>query len=137
MTISKILHEFLWSPSSFEPISRITLFKIPLHGGIGMPSSSVSTNTAILIRFESLTTNPTPTSFGCHMHSIVSAIESVVFTRKCLLTACLTSRSLTQTGNIFFFHFISCTFLRSNGATSLTSNSIFLFRIQNKQNYEE
>ena len=40
MLISKILHKFLWSPSYFEPISRITLSKIPQHGGIGMPSSS-------------------------------------------------------------------------------------------------
>ena len=40
MSISKILYKFLWSPSYFEPISRITLSKILQHGGIGMPSSS-------------------------------------------------------------------------------------------------
>ena len=63
MSISKILHKFLWSPSYFEPINQITLFKIPQHGGIGMPSSSAWTNTAFLIRFKSLTANPTPNLF--------------------------------------------------------------------------
>ena len=61
--ISKILHKFLWSPSYFEPISWITLFKYPQHGGIGMPSSSAWTNTAFLIRFISLTANPTSNLF--------------------------------------------------------------------------
>ena len=63
ISISKILHKFLWSPSYFEPISRITLSKIPQHGGIGMPSSSAWTNTAFLIRFKSLIANPTPNLF--------------------------------------------------------------------------
>ena len=61
MSISIILHKFLWSPSYFEPISRITQSKIPQHGGIGMPSSS--TNTAFLIRFKSLTAYTTSNLF--------------------------------------------------------------------------
>ena len=63
MSISKILQKFLWSPSYFEPISRITLSKISQHGGIGMPSSSAWTNTTFLIRFKSFTANPTPNLF--------------------------------------------------------------------------
>ena len=137
ISVSKILHKFLWSPSYFEPISRITLSKIPQHGGIGMPSSSALTNIAFLIRFKSLTANPTPTSFGCRMRSTTSVIESVVFIRKCFLTACLTNRSLTLTGNTFFFYFVSCVFLRTNGTASLTNNSTSLFWIQNKQNYQK
>ena len=63
MSISKILNKFLWSPSYFEPISRITLSKIPQHGGIGMPSSSAWINTALLVRLKSLTSNPTSNLF--------------------------------------------------------------------------
>ena len=137
MSISKILRNFLWPPSHFEPISRITLSEIPQHGGIAMPSSLAWTNTAFLIRFKSLTANPTSTSFGGRMRSITSAIEFVVFTRKCFLTASLTSRSLTLTGNTFFFYFVNCAFLRTNRTTSLTNNSISLFWIQNKQNYQK
>ena len=135
MSISKIFHKFLWFPSYFEPIIRITLSKIPQHDGIGMPSSSAKTNTAFLIRFKSLTAYPT--SFDCRMRSITSAIECVVFTGKCFLTACLTSRSLTLTGNTFFFYFASWFFLRTNGTSSLTNNSISLFWIQNRQNCQK
>ena len=79
MPISKILHKFLWSPSYFEPISRITLSKIPQHGGIGMPSSSAWTNTAFLIKFKSLTANPTPNLFwvSCTLYNLSYQIRSL------------------------------------------------------------
>ena len=63
MSISKILHKFLWSPFYFEPISRITLSKISQRDGIEMPLSLAWTNTAFLIRFKSLTANPTSILF--------------------------------------------------------------------------
>ena len=135
-SISKILHKFLWSPSYFEPISRITLSKIPQHGGIGMPYSSAWTNTAFLIRFKSLAANPTPNLFWTSyaLYNLSHRIRNLYLSLPCFLTACLTSRSLTLTGNTFFFYFVSCIFLRTNGTTSLTNNFIFLFWIQNKQN---
>ena len=100
--------------------------------GIGMPSSSAWTNTAFLLRFKFLTANPTSNLFWMSYGFITSAIESVVFTRKCFLTACLTSRSLTVTGNTFFFYFVSCVFF-SNQRNNITHKQFYLFLLDSKQ----